>query len=103
MSKKPRTLKGRLRGTPPPATFSLDALPNDTVLTQAEVAAIRRQSLVYIERKRNAGTDGLTWRYIDGRPRCTAGSLKKVMAGDPATRLRSPKPTDDPKSNSPDG
>ena len=75
MQKKKRVLKGRLRGMPPPATFSLDALPDDTVLTQAEVAAIRRQSLltqaevaairrqslVYIERKRNAGTDGLTW------------------------------------------
>ena len=86
MPKKQRVLKGRLRGMPPPATFSLDAPPDDTVLTQAEVAAIRRQSLVYTERKRNAGTDGLTWKYIDGRPRCLAGSLKKVMAGDPTVR-----------------
>ena len=68
---------------PPPPTFSLAELADDAHLTQVEVASVRRQSLSWTEKCRLEGTDGLEWTYIDGRPRCLAGSLKKKMIGSP--------------------
>jgi hypothetical protein len=76
----------RMRGTPPPPTFSLNALADTTLLTQQEVAGFLRRSIPAVEKGRYENSDGLTWRYLDGWPRATAGSLKKVMAGDPTSR-----------------
>jgi hypothetical protein len=89
--RKKRVRKERQHGVPPPPTFSLAALSDDTLLRQVEVAAVKRESVTYTEKKRYAGTDGLDWKYIGGWPRCTVGSLKKVMQSDPTKRLRSPR------------
>lgn len=82
----PRDRSNRVRGVPPPPLFSLMALPDDTLLTQIEVAGYRRVSVPAVEQGRYKGTDGLEWKYIKKWPRCTAGSLKKLMAGDPNLR-----------------
>ena len=71
----------RFRGVPPPPNFSLSALADDVVLTEIETAAVKRKSIIATQKKRLNGSDGLTWVYVDGRPRCVAGSLKKKMAG----------------------
>lgn len=41
---KPYRSRPGFRGTPPPATFSLAALPDDALLTEEEVAAVLRVS-----------------------------------------------------------
>ena len=74
------------RGMPEPVTFSLAALADDALLTQKEVAGVQRKSVVAIEKGRLSGADTLEWLYIDGFPRCTAGSLKKKMNSDPTVR-----------------
>ena len=71
----------RFRGVPQPLSFSISALADDTLLTEIETAAALRESIIGVSKKRLAGTDDLEWRYISGRPRCVAGSLKKKMAG----------------------
>ena len=67
-------------------------MPDDAHLTQAEVAAVKRQTKSWTEKGRLAETDGLEWVYIGParRPRCIAGSLKKQMAG---TSNKGPAPT----------
>ena len=74
------------RGVPALPAFSLTKLADDVLLTQKEVAAWKRESVTWTEKQRFEGRDGLEWRYINGRPRCTAGSLKKAMEGDPTVR-----------------
>jgi hypothetical protein len=71
----------RFRGIPPPPSFSLAALADDVQLTEIETASALRESIIGVSKKRLAGTDGLDWRYVDGRPRCIVGSLKKKLAG----------------------
>jgi hypothetical protein len=73
--------KKRFRGVPPPLSFSIGALADDALLTEIEVAAASRESIIGVSKKRLAASDGLEWRYINGRPRCTVGSLKKKLAG----------------------
>ena len=75
-----------MRSMPPPPSFSLSALPDDVLLTQIEVAAVQRKAVPTVEKGRYDGNDGLQWIYVGGWPRCIAGSLKKVMAGDPTVR-----------------
>jgi hypothetical protein len=69
------------RGVPPhPTTFTFSLLPDDAQLTQHDVAAITRKAIITVEKRRRAGSDGLSWHYLDGRwPRTTAGSLRNVM------------------------
>lgn len=77
----------RERGMPAPVTFDFWKLADSTLITQIEVAAIERRSVVAIETGRLAESDGLEWRYINGgRPRCVVGSLKKKMLGNPLVR-----------------
>ena len=78
----------RFRGIPDPPPFSLSALADDQLLTENEVAALRRESISGAQKKRLSGRDGLDWVYVDGRPRCRAGSLKRKLAGS-AVRLPS--------------
>jgi hypothetical protein len=68
---------------PPPPTFSLAALAEDAHLTQKEVASVLRKSLSWVEKGRLDGFDQLEWTYVEGRPRCLAGSLKRKVAGSP--------------------
>ena len=77
----------RIRGVPAPLTFSVMALADDTHLTANEVSAAKRESRSATEKGRLLGRDGLTWVYVNGRPRCLAGSLKKVLQGDSTVRL----------------
>ena len=74
------------RGVPPLPTFSLTALADDVLLSQKEVAAWKRESVTWVEKNRYEERDGLEWRYVNGKPLCVAGSLKKVMKGNPAVR-----------------
>ena len=78
----------RFRGIPDPLPFSLGALADDQLLTENEVAALRRESISGAQKKRLSGRDGLEWVYVDGRPRCRVGSLKRKLAGS-AVRLPS--------------
>ena len=80
----------KARGVPAPPTLSLAKLPDDVLLTQKEVAAWTRQSLTWVEKLRYEERDNLDLRYVNGKPRATAGSLKKVVAGDPTVRRRGP-------------
>jgi hypothetical protein len=74
------------RGVPAPPTFSLAELADDVLLTQKEVAAWTRQSITWTEKNRYEERDGLEWRYVNGKPLCVAGSLKKAVKGDPTIR-----------------
>ena len=87
LSEEERKRKRReQRGVPPLPTFSLTALADDVLLTQKEVAAWKRESVTWTEKQRFEKRDGLEWKYIGGRPRCTVKSLKKVMQGDDSVR-----------------
>ena len=80
------------RGVPPPATFSLAELPDDSLLTQKEVSAVRRQSVTWTEKLRYEKRDDLEWIYDNGRPRCTVKSLKQVMQNNSTERRRVAEP-----------
>ena len=67
----------------PHQDFILSELPYDAHLTQYEVAQVRRQTVSWVEKARLNDTDGLKWVYVDGRPRCLAGSLQEKMKGSP--------------------
>ena len=72
----------RFRGVPPPPSFSLARLADDVQLTEIEhLLAVLRESIIGVSKKRLAETDGLEWRYVDGRPRCVVGSLKEKLKG----------------------
>lgn len=80
------------RGVPPPATFSLDDLPDDGLLMQKEVAAWTRQSVTWVEKLRYEERDGLEWVYFNGKPRCTVKSLKQVLQNNSTERRRVSEP-----------
>jgi hypothetical protein len=82
MKRKPRTPKMAASVPAPLVDFSLSAIADDHLLTQLEVAALRRRSISAVEKGRYDNSDGLQWRYVDGAPFCVAGSLKKKLEGD---------------------
>lgn len=57
--KKPRK---RFRGTPPPLTFDLDALPPSTLLSETEVAAAVRRAKSTLEVWRKQKDHPMRWR-----------------------------------------
>jgi hypothetical protein len=80
------------RGTPPPASFSLQELPDDAQLTEAEVAAIGRWSTNTVASWRRQPGHPLQWERVAGKfIRYRAGALKRFMAA-PAKR-RPPVPS----------
>jgi hypothetical protein len=81
--KKPRA---RFRGTPPPLTFDIDALPGSTLLTEAELAAILRRSKSCLENWRNYPDHPLRWRRVAGRILYELGSAREFLKGDPDKR-----------------
>jgi hypothetical protein len=79
------------RGTPPPASFSLQDLPADAQLTEAEVAAVGRWSTNTVAAWRRRPGHPLRWELVAGKyVRYRAGDLKRYMA---AGRLAKPKPS----------
>jgi hypothetical protein len=62
--KKPRK---RFRGTPPPLTFDLDALPANTLLSETEAAAACRRAKSTLEFWRKQKDHPLRWRRVGGR------------------------------------
>jgi hypothetical protein len=89
------------RGTPPPASFSLQELPDDAQLTEAEVAAVGRWSTNTVAAWRRQPGHPLRWELVAGKfVRYRAGDLKIYMAmpakrkgaGPPKRRARSDQP-----------
>jgi hypothetical protein len=79
------------RGTPPPASFSLQELPDDAQLTEGEVAAVGRWSTNTVAAWRRQPNHPLQWQNIAGGfIRYRAGDLKTFMALPPRRRGRPP-------------
>jgi hypothetical protein len=72
---------------PPPASFSLQDLPDDAQLTEAEVAAVGRWSTNTVASWRRRPDHPLEWEYVAGGfVRYRAGKLKIFMAMPPKRR-----------------
>jgi len=76
----PRDRHG-FRGTPPPADFSLTELPDDSLLTEYEVAALARLSTNTLAAWRKRERDHpLKWTTIrGGRVRYRAGDVRQFI------------------------
>jgi hypothetical protein len=80
----PKRDRHGFRGVPPPASFSLQDLPDDAQLTEAEVAAIGRWSTNTVASWRRRPDHPLEWEYVAGGfVRYRAGKLKTFMAMPP--------------------
>jgi hypothetical protein len=77
--KKPRV---RFRGTPPPLTFDIDALPDSTLLDVVETAAAVRRSTAALENWRLDPNHPLRWRKVSGRILYEVGSLREFLKGE---------------------
>jgi hypothetical protein len=90
VSKKPRTPlpeiirkkpRKRFRGVPLPLTFDIDALPDSTLLTETEVAAILRRSKSALEGWRKDPDHPLKWQRVLGRITYGLGYVRAVQKG----------------------
>ena len=72
------------RHVPPPATFDLYALPDTTLLSEREIAALLRVAVSTVQTWRQRGHP-LPWMHIgQGRVRYRAGDLRQFLAsGEP--------------------
>jgi hypothetical protein len=87
------------RGKPPPASFSLAELHDDTQLNEHEVAAIGRWSISTVSSWRRQPDHPLLWDLVAGKyVRYRAGDLKNFMAGSAKRSSRS-KPSKRSSSN----
>jgi hypothetical protein len=77
--KKPRK---RFRGTPPPLTFDIEALPDSTFLTESETAAALRRSKACLESWRKRADHSLQWRRVNGRVLYKITSIRALLKGD---------------------
>jgi hypothetical protein len=77
--KKPRQ---RFRGTPPPLTFDIEALPDSTFLTETETAAALRRSKACLESWRKHADHPLQWRRVNGRVLYGITSIRALLKGD---------------------
>ena len=94
------------RGLPPPATFDFEGLPDGSLLSEIEVAAILRVSSNTLGGWRRQGGHPLKWLVLpNGFVRYTAGHIREFLASGkprpprgrpPATKPRPP--TRKPKS-----
>jgi hypothetical protein len=76
----PRDRHG-FRGTPPPAQFSLAELPDDSLLTEYEVAAVARLSTNTLATWRKRDDHPLKWLTIGGgRIRYRVAAVKQYLA-----------------------
>lgn len=89
---QPKRSHHAFRGTPPPATFSLSALPDDAHLKDLEVAAVLRVSTNTLAAWRGVPGHPLKWTTIPGGfVRYEAGNVKRFRAsGKPRTRKPPP-------------
>jgi hypothetical protein len=76
--KKPRK---RFRGTPPPLTFDLDALPANTLLTETKAAAACRRAKSTLEIWRKQPDHPLRWRRVAGRVLYELSSIRAFLKG----------------------
>jgi hypothetical protein len=76
--KKPRQ---RFRGVPPLLAVDLDKLPDSTLLTETEAAAILRRSKSALENWRKDPDHPLQWRRVLGRILYVLGSVRAVQRG----------------------
>jgi hypothetical protein len=77
----PKRDRHGFRGTPPPASFSLQTLPDDAQLTEYEVASIGRWSTNTLASWRRKPNHPLRWELVAGKyVRYRAGDLKAFMA-----------------------
>ena len=79
LRKKPRK---RFRGTPPPLTFDVEALPDSTFLTETEAAAVLRRSKACLESGRKHADHPLLWRRVNGRVLYEITSIRALLKGD---------------------
>src|SRR5262245_17829400 len=77
-SKKQRQ---RFRGTPPPLTFDLDALPDSTLLNESETAAACRRAKSTLEVWRKQADHPLRWRRVSGRLLYELSSIRAFLKG----------------------
>jgi len=92
-TKPPPRERHGFRGTPPPADFSLTELPDDSLLTEYEVAALARLSTNTLAAWRKRERDHpLKWTVIGGgRVRYRAGDVKHFIASGQRPRPGRPK------------
>jgi hypothetical protein len=76
--KKPRK---RFRGTPPPLTFDLEALPDSTLLNESETAAACRRAKSTFEVWRKQADHPLKWRRVGGRVLYELSSIRAFLKG----------------------
>ena len=72
----------RFRGTPPPLTFDIEALPDSTRLTETETAAAIRRSKACLESWRKYADHPLKWRRVNGRVLYEITSIRALLKGD---------------------
>lgn len=77
--KKPRK---RFRGTPPPLTFDLDALPDSAFLSESETAAAVRRAKSTLEVWRKQSDHPLKWRRVGGRVLYELASIRIFLKGE---------------------
>jgi hypothetical protein len=73
--------KKKFRGTPPPSTIDLSQLPNTTMLTEHEVAAILRRSKSVLEYWRKVKSHPLKWHRVAGRILYELPSVRELLKG----------------------
>src|SRR5262249_48209617 len=84
--------KRGFRGTPPPATFDLYALPDTALLTEFETASAARLSTNTLSTWRKRPDHPLKWTVIGGgRVRYRAGDVKHFIASGQRPRPGRPK------------
>jgi hypothetical protein len=71
----------RFRGTPPPLTFDLDALPANTLLSETEAAAACRRAKSTLEVWRKQLDHPLRWRRVAGRVLYELSSIRAFLKG----------------------
>jgi hypothetical protein len=76
--KEPRR---RFRGVPPHLNIDIDKLPDSTLLTETEAAAILRRSKSALENWRKDPNHPLRWQYVLGRVTYGLGSVRAVAKG----------------------
>ena len=80
------------RGTPPPASFDLEALPDSTLLTEQETAAVGRWSTNTLGAWRRQPNHPLKWELVAGKfVRYRVGDVKRYLA--PPEKRRADQPT----------
>jgi hypothetical protein len=79
---KPDRDRHGFRGVPPPATFSLEDLPDEALLKELEVAAVLRNAPPTLQDWRQQPDHPLEWLSLPGGfVRYTAGAVRRYIAG----------------------